>query len=84
MQGRRDVIRYKVNNARLQLQPEKRGIMDKVVLRTTETNGNQIFFPLYSGEGEKPWLFEGLTLSDGCIVEDPTQETGLVFPVRVE
>ena len=84
VQGRRDVIRYKVNNARLQLQPEKRGIMDKVVLRTTETNGNQIFFPLYSGEGEKPWLFEGLTLSDGCIVEDPTQETGLVFPVRVE
>lgn len=82
--GRRDVVRYKVNNARLQLQPEKRGLVEKVVLRTTETDGTQMFFPLYPSDGEKPWLYEGLSLSDGCVVEDPTNKTGFVFPVPVE
>ena len=83
--GRRDVVRYKVNNARLQLQPEKSNLVEKVVLRTTDTDGTQVFFPLYPGTGDKPaWLYEGLSLSDGCIVEDPTNPAGLVFPVRVE
>lgn len=80
--GRRDVIRYKVNNRQLQLQPEKSGIVENVVLRTTETDGTRTYYPLYSG-GEKPWFFEGLTLSDGKIVVDPTRPGGTVYPVEV-
>lgn len=82
--GRRDVIRYKVNNSKLQLQPEKSGLVEKVVLRTTETDGTQHFFPLYAGQDEKPWLFEGLSLSDGKIVEDPTRPGGNIYPVKVD
>ena len=82
--GRRDVIRYKINNTKLQLQPEKSGLVEKVVLRTTETDGTQNYFPLYASQDEKPWLFEGLTLSDGRIVEDPTLAGGTVYPVKVD
>ena len=82
--GRRDVIRYKANNSKLQLQPEKSGLVEKVVLRTTETDGTQHYYPLYPGDDEKPWLFEGLTISDGKIVEDPLKPTGTIYPVRVD
>ena len=82
--GRRDVIRYKVSNSRLQLQPEKSGLVEKVVLRTTETDGTQYFFPLYPSQDDKPWLYEGLTLSDGKIVEDPTRPGGITYPVKVD
>lgn len=82
--GRRDVIRYKVNSTRLQLMPEKSNLVDKVVLRTTETDGTQHFYPLYAGRDEHPWLFEGMTISDGRIVEDPTGPGGLVYPVKVD
>ena len=82
--GRRDVIRYKASNSKLQLQPEKSGLVEKVVLRTTETDGTQNYFPLYAGQEEKPWLYEGLVLSDARIVEDPTRPGGTVYPVKVD
>ena len=82
--GRRDVIRYKVSNSKLQLQPEKSGLVEKVVLRTTETDGTQHYFPLYASQEEKPWFFEGLVLSDGIIMEDPTGSGGTVYPVKVD
>ena len=84
VQGRRDVVRYKLNNTKLQLQPEKSGLMEHVVLRSTGTDGNHTYFPLYPAAEGTPWLFEGLNLSEGSIMEDPTNPTGLIYPVRVE
>ena len=64
--------------------PVKRGngaAMKKLVLRTTDINGAMTYFPLYPADNDRPWVFEGLVLSDGCLVEDPTQESGLIIPI---
>ena len=84
LQGRRDVIRYRVNNRQLQLKPDNSSSVDKVVLRTTDTDGQDTYYPLYRSQDEKPWLYSGMSLSDGRIVEDPDKDGGQVFAVLVD
>ena len=81
--GRRDVVRYKVNSRQLQLRPETRTAVERLVLRTTDTDGTNFYYPLYASSGEKPWLYEGLNLSDGKLVEDPTQKTNQIFVISM-
>ncbi len=83
--GRRDVVRYKVSGSMLQLKPETRKTVDRLVLRTTDTDGVHVYYPLYPAAGdEKPWLFTGLTLVAGRIVEDPEAEGGDTYLIRME
>ena len=79
--GRRDVVRYKVGGNRLEVKRGNGAAMKKLVLRTTDINGAMTYFPLYPADNDRPWVFEGLVLSDGCLVEDPTQESGLIIPI---
>lgn len=81
VKGRREVIRYKVNNRQLQLKPENHSMVEKLVLRTTDPDGSETFYPLYAAGGEKKWLYEGLQLSDGRIVTDPTQTGEQIYAV---
>ena len=82
VQGRRDVVRYKVGGNRLEMKPGSRTIAEKLVLMTTDTNGVITYYPLYAGDDERPWSYSGLTLSDPRIVEDPTTEAGLIIPIN--
>ena len=82
VQGRRDVVRYKVGGNRLELKPPSRTVAEKLVLMTTDTNGVITYYPLYPGNDEHPWYYSGLTLSDPRIVEDPTKESGTVIPMN--
>ena len=84
LQGRRDVIRYRVNNRQLQLKPDNSSIVERITLRTTDTDGLYTFYPLYRSQDEKPWLFEGMSLSDGRIVEDPDKGGSQICAVRVD
>ena len=82
VQGRRDVVRYKVGGNRLELKPGNRTLAEKLVLMTTDTNGVITYYPLYPGDDERPWNYTGLTLSDPRIVEDPTRQTGQIIPMN--
>ena len=82
VQGRRDVVHYKVGGNRLELKPGSRTVAEKLVLMTTDTNGVITYYPLYAGDDERPWSYSGLTLSDPRIVEDPTKETGQIIPMN--
>ena len=57
-------------------------MMERLVLRSTDQDGAWIYFPLYPSSGENPWLFEGLSLSDGTVTEDPSQPGGQVFVIN--
>ena len=82
--GRRDVVRYRLNNQTLRLKPDARGSMAKLVLRTTDTDGTQTYYPLYPAEEGDAWLYEGLQMNDGRIVVDPTQPAGQIYAINVE
>ena len=41
-----------------------------------DTDGVHVYYPLYPSTDDKPWLYQGLVLSDGRIVEDPSCEGG--------
>ena len=84
LQGRRDVIRYKVNNRQLQLKPDSSSIVERITLRTTDTDGMYTYYPLYRSQNEKPWLYNDLKLSDGRIVADPDKDGGQISAVMVE
>lgn len=79
--GRREVVRYKINNRQLQLKPDYASMVEKLVLRTTDPDGTETFYPLYPSAGDRPWLFEGLQLSDGRIVTDPTRPGEQIFAI---
>ena len=81
--GRRDVVRYKVTGSMLQMKPDNRKSVEKLVLRTTDTDGVQVFYPLYPSRDDKTWLYQGLMLSDGKIVEDPTCASGQICMINV-
>ena len=82
--GRRDVVRYKVTGSMLQLKPDNRKIVEKLLLRTTDTDGMHTYYPLYPAAGdEKPWLYTGLMLSDGRIIEDPLLSNGQICTINV-
>ena len=82
--GRREVVRYKLNNQSLSLKPDTRSTVAKLTLRTTDTDGTYTFYPLYpAAEGEEPWRYEGLQLSDGKIVTDPSLNAGQIFAIKV-
>ena len=81
--GRRDVVRYKVTGSMLQMKPDNRKSVEKLVLRTTDTDGVQVFYPLYPSRDDKTWLYQGLMLSDGKIVEDPTCASGQICTINV-
>lgn len=82
--GRREVVRYKLNNQSLSLKPDTRSTVAKLTLRTTDTDGTYTFYPLYPAEeGEEPWRYEGLQLSDGKIVTDPSLNAGQIFAIKV-
>ena len=66
------------------MKPGSRTIAEKLVLMTTDTNGTITYYPLYEGDGEHPWLYTGLTLSDPRIIEDPTKEAGQIIPINEE
>lgn len=82
--GRRDVVRYKVTGSMLQLKPENRKVVENLLLRTTDTDGVHVYYPLYpADESEKPWLYTGLMLSDGRIIEDPACSKGQICTINV-
>ena len=81
--GRRDVIKYKVNGRQLQLKPDNPGIVSKVTLRTTDSDGTRIYYPLYRGPGDTPWLYEGLALSDGKLVTDPSLPNVSIWTMKM-
>ena len=81
VQGRRDVVNYKVSTSQLDIRADRK-IIEKVVLRTTDTDGRTTYYPLYAADNEKPYLFEGMTISDGKIVEDPTVPTGHIIAIQ--
>ena len=81
VQGRRDVVRYKVGGNRLELKPGSRSVAERLVLMTTDTNGVITYYPLYAADDEKPWLYSGLILSDPRIIEDPTKPGGQIIPM---
>lgn len=84
VQGRREVVRYKVTNSRLQLKPESRRTVERLVLQTTDPDGNRTYYPLYQSVKDSAWLFEGMSISNGKITADPTQGGDDIFPVRIE
>ncbi len=84
VQGRREVVRYKMNGGRMQLRPENRNIVEKLALMTIEQDGTRLYFPLYPSEGESLWLYEGLAINNGRIVPYGKQGTDHIYPVLVE
>ena len=81
--GRRDVVRYKVTGSMLQLKPENRKVVESLLLRTTDTDGVHVYYPLYPADDDKPWLYTGLMLSNGRIVEDPGSGKGDICTINV-
>ena len=79
--GRREVVRYKVNATSLELLPRTRSIVDKLVLRTTATDGTVTYYPLYAAQDGEVWTYRGLNLSDGAVVEEPSQANGEIIPI---
>ena len=79
--GRREVVRYRLDGSSLELKPGSRNTVDKLVLRTTDTDGTLTYYPLYPSTDEHPWIYRGLTLIDGRVVEDPTMADGRIIPV---
>ena len=79
--GRRDVVRYKLDARGLELKPDNRKLVEKLVLRTTDTDGTLTYYPLYPSTDESPWIYRGLMINDGKIVEDPTTADGKIIPV---
>ncbi len=84
VQGRCEIVFYKAGGTELRLKPGSRDVAKKLVLRTTDTNGVITWYPLYAGEGENPWLYQGLSLSDPRVVEDPGKATGQIVPMKVD
>lgn len=88
VQGRRDVVHYKVSPSKLELHTKHElhsagsHIAEKLVLRTTDTDGHMTYFPLYAADAEKPYLYENMSISDGKVVEDPTAPSGSVFVIQ--
>ena len=80
--GRRDIVQFEIRGDRLKLKPEARSMMERLVLRSTDQDGAWIYFPLYPSSGESQWLFEGLSLTDGTVTEDPTLPGGQVFVIN--
>ena len=81
--GRREVVRYRLNNQSLRLKPDNRSTVAKVTLRTTDTDGTHTYYPLYPAEEGEAWLYAGLQINDGKIVADPAQQAGQIFAVKV-
>ncbi|MBR2661548.1 MAG: hypothetical protein IKE15_09125 [Clostridia bacterium] len=79
--GRRDVVRYRLDGRGLELRPGNKKLVEKLVLRTTDTDGTLTYYPLYPSMDETPWIYRGLTISDGKIMEDPTMAEGKIIPV---
>ena len=79
--GRRDVVRYRLDGRGLELKPGNKKLVEKLVLRTTDTDGTLTYYPLYPSTDETPWIYRGLTVSDGKIMEDPTMADGKIIPV---
>ena len=79
--GRREVVRYLIRGNSLELKPGSRNAIEKLVLRTTDTDGTTTFYPLYASQEDRPWFYQGLQLSDGAIIEDPTQGKGEIIPI---
>ena len=77
VQGRRQVVRYKITGTRLQLRPENAELVKQLVLRTIEADGTRIDYPLYYAPS---WLYEGLSINNGKIAADSDQ----IYPVLVE
>ena len=82
--GRRDVVRYRMNNQMLRLRPDMNSSMAKLVLRSTDTDGTQTYYPLYPAAEGDMWRYEGLQINDGRIVTDPTQPAGPIYAINVE
>ncbi len=80
--GRREVVRYRLNNQSLRLKPDNRSTVAKVTLRTTDTDGTYTYYPLYPAEEGEAWLYAGLQINDGKIVADPAQQAGQIFAVK--
>lgn len=79
--GRREIVRFRVNGNGLELKPFNRSAVEKLVLRTTDLDGTITYFPLYPAlEGEQ-WIYRGMKITDGAVVEDPTQANGEIIPI---
>lgn len=82
--GRREIVRYKVNSNSLELKPVNRSAVERLVLRTTCTDGVITYYPLYPDPEGEVWTYKGLNLSDGAVVEDPTKANGEIIPINME
>ena len=72
---------YLVNATSLELLPRTRSIVDKLVLLTTATDGTVTYYPLYAAQDGEVWTYRGLNLSDGAVVEEPSQANGEIIPI---
>ena len=75
------MVRYRLDGRGLELRPGNKKLVEKLVLRTTDTDGTLTYYPLYPSMDETPWIYRGLTISDGKIMEDPTMAEGKIIPV---
>ena len=82
--GKRDVVRYKLTNTRLQLKPENQSMVEKLLLQNTEPDGTETLYPLYPSSSGSIWLFEGLSINSGKIVPDGGQTEQDIHPVPVD
>lgn len=73
--GRCEQVNYSMKGNKLELKRVASGMLNRVALRVTNTEGKWLYYPLYAGNDDHPYVFDKLKLDDAKVVQAPTEQT---------
>lgn len=74
-----------MKGSKLELKRVASGMLNRVALRVTNTEGKWLYYPLYAGDDDHPYVFDKLKLDDAKVVQAPTEQTdGKKVPIFIQ